>query len=107
MPLRAGKEFHLELALQVLNLLTQGGLRGVQPARRMPEMEFFCDRDEITKMAKLHAGLPFIAGQSQFYRNKRLDARSENAHARLPDSPLVNAESAPIWISRTGPVKGQ
>jgi hypothetical protein len=56
-PLRSEKEIHLELAFEVSNLLAQGRLGGVQPARRMSEMELFRDRDEISKMAKLHGGL--------------------------------------------------
>jgi hypothetical protein len=38
-------------------LLAQGRLGDVQPARRVPEMKFFRDGDEISKMAKLHGDL--------------------------------------------------
>jgi hypothetical protein len=48
------REIHLELALQVLNLLAQGRLRNVQPDRRTSEMKFLGYRHEIPKMAKLH-----------------------------------------------------
>jgi chaperonin GroEL len=57
MPLGSPEEIHLELALQVLNLLAQGRLGGVQSARSMPEMKLFGDGDEISKMTKLHTDL--------------------------------------------------
>ena len=54
-PLGSKKEIHFELALEVPNLLAQRRLRGVQPARRMSEMKFFRDCDEVSKVAKFHA----------------------------------------------------
>jgi hypothetical protein len=57
-PLGSGEEFHLELALEVSNLLAQGRLGGVQPAGRMAEVKLFRDRDEISKMAELHGNRP-------------------------------------------------
>src|ERR1700730_8424945 len=57
MPPGPGKKIHLELGLEVLNLLAQGRLRGVQPAGRMSEMKLFRDSDEVAKMAKLQRDL--------------------------------------------------
>src|SRR5512143_532323 len=45
-PLGSKKEIDLELALEISNLLAQGRLGGVEPARRMAEMKLFRDRDE-------------------------------------------------------------
>src|SRR5512143_1119366 len=41
MALAAKKEIDLELALEISNLLAQGRLGGVEPARRMSEMKLF------------------------------------------------------------------
>jgi hypothetical protein len=54
MPPGPGQETDLELALQVLNLLAQGGLRDVQPDRRASEVKLLRHCHEIPQMAKLH-----------------------------------------------------
>src|ERR1700693_1456552 len=81
MPLGSKKEIHLELALEVLNLLAQRRLGGVQPTRRMSEMELFRDRDKVSKVAKLHGRLSFIPSTSQPERNKRLEAFCRMSYA--------------------------
>jgi hypothetical protein len=74
----------------------------------MSEMKLFRDRDEVSKVAKLH-GASLIVGWSQFYRKKRLDVRRRSAHARSPDikkDRRVKAFAGFVEIRRTAPVRG-
>ena len=46
----AAQEVHLELGLEIPNLLAQGRLGGVEAVRGAAEMEVFGDRDEVPKV---------------------------------------------------------
>src|SRR5215813_3459018 len=52
------QQLNLDLFLQLLDLLTERGLRDVEALRGPPEIQFFSDGNEISQMTQLHAGVP-------------------------------------------------
>jgi hypothetical protein len=78
MPPGPGKQIHLELGLEVLNLLAQGRLGSVQPAGRVSEMKLFRDRDEVTVERFSFITLPTLISHCI---GQRFDLRQLSAHA--------------------------
>lgn len=50
------KEDNSELLLELPDLLAERRLRDLQPARRTPEMQVFCDRDEVAEAPEVELG---------------------------------------------------
>ena len=52
-PIAALQQRHIEDALENLDLTAERRLRHVQPQRRAPEMQFFCNCNEAAQLAQL------------------------------------------------------
>ncbi len=54
MALAAIQQWDTDVRFQLLDLLAERRLRGVQPLRRASKVQLFGDRDEVPQMAQLH-----------------------------------------------------
>src|SRR5204863_4142714 len=86
------EQLDLELAFEVPDLLAQGRLGSAQPARRMPEVKLFGNRDKIPKMTELHDTF-LIAGASRPERYKGLDRAMPMKHAGKSEHEVSRIEA--------------